>query len=87
MSRRVKAAKTQRGGERRPERLQLRAFKSLLSSHATAMCARVHVPSLRVLGQRTGGMASRCGGGAHEGGGPPLSNRKSFHAAAAQKEL
>lgn len=52
------------------ECLRLRVFKSLATSHATAMC--MHQYTCRAgeyWGERTRGMANRRGGGAHRGEG------------------
>ena len=71
-------------GARRAECLRLRVFKSLLTSHATAMCMHQYTcRAWEYWGERTGGMASRQGGGAHRGR-DRHSNRKSFPAAGLQ---
>lgn len=82
MCRRVKTVKAERGSW--VECLRLRVFKSLSTSHATAMCMLQYTcRAWEYWGERTRGMASRHGGGAHRGR-DRLSNRKSFPAAGAQ---
>lgn len=52
------------------ECLRLRVFKSLATSHATAMCMHQYTcRAWEYWGERTRGMANRRGGGAHEGEG------------------
>lgn len=83
MCRRVKTAKAERGSW--VECLRLRVFKSLSTSHATAMCMLQYTcRAWEYWGERTRGMASRHGGGAHRRR-DRLSNRKSFPAAGAKK--